>query len=117
MNQEKWLRFEDVMRNGKTCQTFYGPDSDSFLARNDAIVIGMRYDEFYENGLSDSEWDKLHDKQLLYLYSLLNKMNVQLANNSDIPISVLKYNEFSVRARKIDINIGYEEEEIIRWIK
>lgn len=106
--------FEDVIRNGKTCQTFYGSDSDSFLARNEAIVIGMRYDEFYENGLSDSEWDKLHDKQLLYLYSFLNKMNVQLANNSDTPISVLKYNEFSIRARKIDINIGDEEEEINR---
>ena len=106
----KKVIFEDIMKNGEICETFYGPDSSNFMARNDAIVIGMRYDEFNQNGLSDSEWDKLHNEQLLYLYSLLTEMNIELEKHLNVPISILKYSEFSVKSKEIDTSIEEEEE-------
>lgn len=95
----KKVILEDVLRNGKKCITNYGPDSSSFMAPNDAIIIGIRYDEFLENGLSDKEWDELHDKQLLYIVELRNKMQENLKQEIQIPIAILKYNEFSVNKR------------------
>lgn len=91
------VTFEDVLRNGKQCMTNYGPDSSSFMAPNDAIVLGIRYNEFAENGLSDKEWDELHDKQLSYLVELIKKMIEELKEKLQNPIAILKYTEFSIR--------------------
>lgn len=89
--------FEDVLNNGDTCITIYGPDSSSFMAPNNAVVVGFRYDEFNLNGLDDNNWNELHNKQLLYLRELDNKMSVNMDNVLQVPVAILKYNEFSVK--------------------
>lgn len=96
----KKVIFEDVQKNGKICKTLYGPDSRNFFADNNAIVIGLRYDEFAQNGLNDDEWDELHEQQLEFLESMTTRMNKSLNFNSTVPIEILKYGEFSVIPRK-----------------
>lgn len=96
-NTYKKVIFEDVKRDGSNCITFYGPSSDSFSARNDSLVIGMRYDEFCTNGLDDNSWDKLHDKQLMYLYAIFEDIAKNAKGKLDTLVTVLKYNEFSIR--------------------
>lgn len=91
--------FEDVLNNGDTCITIYGPDSSSFMAPNNAVVIGFRYDEFNLNGLDDNNWNELHNKQLLYLRDLDNKMSVNMDSALQVPVAILKYNEFSIKKR------------------
>lgn len=94
--------FEDTMKNGEICETFYGPNSSSYLAQNDAVIIGVRYDEFNLNGLSDNEWDKLHDEQLVYLEDVLYKMKLNTKDKLTKPILFLRYNEFSVMNKDND---------------
>lgn len=89
--------FEDILKHGEKCIINYGPDSSSFMASNDAIVIGVRYDEFVENGLDDNEWQELYEKQLLYLGALRDRMYVKLKGDLQVPLAILKYNEYSVR--------------------
>ena len=93
--------FEDVGEDGKEYITFYGPSSRSFMARNDSLIIGMRYDEFGEDGLDDDEWDKQHDSQILeFLPNLFYEIEANSVKKLNIPIYVLKYNEHSVRKRE-----------------
>ena len=91
--------FEDVLKNGEKCMIFYGPDSERFLCRNDAIAIGMRYDEFGENDLEDDKWDERHEKQLDFIEELNDRMQLDFQQKASIPISIIKYNEFSVKQR------------------
>lgn len=91
--------FEDVLNNGENCITTYGPDSNSFMAPNNAVVIGFRYDEFNLNELDDKEWNELHNKQLMYLKELNDRMSVDMDNVLQVPVAILRYNEFSVRKR------------------
>jgi len=91
--------FEDVLRDGSKCITLFGPDSSNYLAKNDAIVIGINYDEFNLNGLNDDEWSELYFKQSANLYSIIEKMRSEMKNKIDIPVEVLKYNMFSIKRR------------------
>lgn len=92
--------FEDVLKNGELCKTLYGPNSSNFFADNNAIIIGVRYDEFAENNLNDDEWDELHQQQVEFLESLITRMNKNLNSNSAVPIEILEYSEFSIIPRK-----------------
>lgn len=92
--------FEDVGKDGKEYMTSYGPNSSSFLAKNNSLVIGMRYDEFGEDGLDDDSWDLLHNERVSYLYTFFYNMIQNIKSEFDIPITILQYNEFSVLSRK-----------------
>ena len=103
--------FEDALKNGNTCMVLYGPDSSSYFARNDSVVIGFRYDEFAENGLDDNAWDELHDKQVIYIYSLLKEMNANIQGILPTPMSILRYNDFSIKKRNLNEKIMENDEE------
>jgi len=107
------LIFEDVGKDGKQHITFYGPDSMNYTARNDSLIIGMRYDEFDLNGLDDEAWDELHTKQLMDLREMFYKLVIEQKGKVNVPITILQYNDFSVKlrkARRISIEPKNEEE-------
>lgn len=106
----KKVIFEDALKNGKKCFTFFGPNSRNFMAENDSLVIGVRYDEFFSEGMNDEEWDKLHDNQLIYLSKIVKEMDTEMKNKIDIPVSILMYDDFSTKRRQEDIQKKEEEE-------
>lgn len=87
----KKVIFEDALNNGSKCMVFFGENSQYYSCVNDSIVIGIKYDEFNLNGLSDEEWDELHDKQLDFLDFIVNKMNEELNTKNNDNLNVLKY--------------------------
>lgn len=91
--------FEDVLKNGSKCITLYGPDSSSYLAKNDAIVIGINYDEFNLQGLADSEWSELYFNQQSNLYSMIKQMTSKMEEKINKQVAILKYNIFSIKRR------------------
>ena len=98
--------FEDVLGNGEECTTFFGPSS-GYMAKNNGVVIGVRYDEFARNGLTDDKWDELHNRQKNFLTQLIGEMKENIEKNISGPIYIFRYNEFSIRKR----NKEREEEE------
>lgn len=95
------LIFEDVTGNGDKGLVMYGPNSQSYMARNDAIVIGFRYDEWNTDGLSDEEWDELdYKRKFEFLPDLFqNILQEALEKKIEVPVQIIKYNDFSVRIR------------------
>lgn len=87
----KKVIFEDALRDGSRCMVFFGENSQYYSSVNDSIVIGVKYDEFNLNGLSDIEWDELHDKQYEFMDSIINRMNTELNNNRKINLKIIKY--------------------------
>lgn len=100
-NSYKRIIFEDIHKDGSNCYINMGPDNSDYYVPNQSIVIGFRYDEFNLNNLSDEQWDNLHDKQLLYLSEFLLKMSKEISSKVNIPIQVIKYNEYSVKKKII----------------
>lgn len=98
-NSYKRIIFEDIHKDGSNCYINMGPDNSDYYVPNQSIVIGFRYDEFNLNNLSDEQWDNLHDKQLLYLSEFLLKMSKEISSKVNIPIQVIKYNEYSVKKK------------------
>jgi len=114
----KKLIFEDISRNVDSNSKrviMYGPDSSNFMADNDALVIGLRYNEFAKNGVDSGNVGELYVKQLVYLEKFLNEMKQELYGTIDAPIAIIKYNEFSINKRvseKQKTNRNNEKEEI-----
>ena len=91
--------FDDILGNNQIVNINYGPESGSFFAPNNAIVIGFRYNELYNIGMTDDEWDELHDKQITALNNILNLFDVEAQNALHVPHQIIIFNEFSVKKR------------------
>lgn len=87
--------YEDIENNYSTLVNF-GPISQSFMAPNNSLVIGIRFDEFNLNGKSDSEWDSNHNLQLDYISEISAQISTLAENRLKIQCFVIKYNEFSI---------------------
>ncbi len=78
----------------------YGPASFNYMAAVDSIVIGMRYDEFNLNGQDDDTWDNNHEAQLEYFENVSNALFHDIRNSLDIPCTIIRYNDFSIKKKK-----------------
>ena len=91
--------FENVNHDNSLCDINFGPDNQQYYAPNNAVVIGIRYDEFNLNGLSDQEWDKLHEKQLDHLLDIISNLENNEILKSNLPLITIIYNEYSVKKK------------------
>ena len=84
-----------------TYEFYHITNNMNYSVLNTDIVLGVRYDEFYNDKLSDDEWDNMYMKREQFLSNLVNKMNNDLNNKN---IRVLRYGEYSVLPRKKNDN-------------
>ncbi len=88
---------ETEKTRGEVGLTNFGPDIPSYFAPMNALLIGLRYDEFYHENMTDEEWDFSHEQQQKDLDKLISQLNLELESKLDIPFKVIQYNEFSVK--------------------
>ena len=91
--------FEDIKRN--PCMISFGPLTGAFMALNNSMVIGIRYDEFNRNGFLDGEWSKNYMSQLKYISIISNKIEKEVEDKLQIVCNVFKYNEYSVKKKSV----------------
>lgn len=81
--------------------TNFGPASENFIKPNNALILGVRFDEYYvEEGEPQEAWVIRHNTRLSRLFNLCEMLEYTLSKNMQIPVSVIKYNEFSIKDRK-----------------
>ena len=92
----------------------FGPNNGLYFADCNALVIGVIYDEFADNGLSDDKWVETTRKQRTFLHSLITKMEKEMSETVNGPVSIKQYDVFSINRRKkgdsFDKKSEYEEE-------
>lgn len=97
----KKVIFEDILNNGEKCEVPYGPTSSGFFAPNDAVVIGLNYDEFYREGLDGKTWKEQNLKQREFLRNLIKQMEQKFMRKLDSDVRIIKYNKFSIEKRNL----------------
>ena len=76
----------------KVINVNYGPDNLRFYKPNNALIIGFRYNDFDE-GLTK----EIHFKRKTFIEANIEIMERLLNKNSEIPIYIVHYNEFSIK--------------------
>ena len=73
----------------------YGPDSISFYKPSNNIIIGVRFDDYYQVEETEEEWDRRYNDRL-YELDLITKFLNRKLESFKVPCSVIIYNDFSV---------------------
>lgn len=77
----------------------YGPSNPKFYAQTNSLVIGFRYDEFNNEGVSDEVWDNNHEKQIDDIFQTFLDLEIQAENFKLMPVKIIQYNEYSVKKK------------------
>lgn len=96
----KKVIFENMNNDGQLYDINYGPDNPMYFAPNNALIIGVRYDDFNLNGQTDEEWDANRNKQFYYLFELMENIENDGKNKFSAPVICIKYDEYSVKIVK-----------------
>ena len=81
----------------KIVQINRGPLSESFFAPNNSLVIGLRYDKFNLNNMSEEAWFENQCDQWEFVRSMIQKMEMNISSVLHIPCKVIEYDEFSIK--------------------
>ena len=85
----------------------YGPDNYQFYQMDNALILGIRYDNYYrENNINDQEWEKESNDRELIVDIMIEMLSKTLKKNIEISSFVIKYNDFSVKPKRHDVNIN-----------
>lgn len=75
---------------------FYGPENSKHLCESKDIVIGIRYNEFDENGMSDEEYQENFIAQLRLVAQLSTVLEIGGENELGSKVRCIQYNELSI---------------------
>lgn len=78
----------------------YGPDSSEYYKPSNAIIIGVRFDEYFNSMAED--WPQKHLEQLEIINDLIEIIE-KTAKKLNLPVKVcvINYNDFSIKKRPI----------------
>ena len=82
-----------------TYEIYHVSPNPKFSVVNTQLILGVRYDEFYNKGLDDDTWNEMYMQREKFIYDLINDMNSNLQNKN---ITVLRYTEYAVKVKKND---------------
>ena len=85
--------------NSNNLNINYGPDNGKFIKPSNAIVIGVRYDDF-DNLSNKKNILETYGNSTSQLQILTNFLEYKIRQQSSIPFYVIKYDEFSVNIKK-----------------
>ena len=75
----------------------YGPDNDRFWFPSNEIVIGIRCDDFADNGLGhDEAWGKNEHEQTIFLNSLIDELKNNASKILKTKVNVVRYDDFTI---------------------
>ena len=75
----------------------YGPLRDEYMAYNDSIVLGFRFDEKAKiDGLDDDMWLKNYLDKMLYIKKLVEEVKIIGQEKLNKEVKLIKFDEYSV---------------------
>ena len=76
----------------------YGPDNDNYWFPSNELVIGIRFDDFADNGLGEcKEWEDNNNKQILFVNTLINEISTNATNIFGNKVNVVWYNDYTIK--------------------
>ena len=75
---------------------FYGPENGKHLCNSDDVVLGIRYNEFDTNGMTDEEFQKNFLEQLSLIAKISTLIEIASPNELGSSVKCIQYNELSI---------------------
>lgn len=75
---------------------FYGPENEKHLCDSTDVVLGIRYNEFEQNEMSDEEFQKNFLEQLRLIAQVSTLLEIASPNELGSVVKVIQYNELSI---------------------
>ncbi len=92
-----YLKVISEQIDSKVVNINYGPDNLRFYKPNNALIIAIRFDDYYKEPNETSEkWEAKYNDKLLEL-DMIKFCLISNLKKSDIKSEVIKYNDFSVK--------------------
>lgn len=91
----KELIFEDVLHNKAIYQVNRNPSNEQYKAPNNALILGIRYDELALTTNTNEEWNLIHEKQIQTIKELITRIKLNEKTKLDIPLVIFQYNDYS----------------------
>lgn len=76
----------------------FGPESSSFIAPSNNIIIGIRIDDFQDAELVPN-WEELHNNREFELEFFINYLKNELQNKLSVPVTIIRYDDLSVKKK------------------
>ena len=81
-----------------TSMVRYGPDNDNYWFPSNELVIGIRHDDFADNGLGEGkEWEENNNKQTMFLIALIDEIKAKSMNVIKAKVNVVWYNDYTIK--------------------
>ena len=81
-----------------TSMARYGPDNDNYWFPSNELVIGIRHDDFADNGLGEGkEWEENNNKQTMFLIALIDEIKAKSMNVIKAKVNVVWYNDYTIK--------------------
>lgn len=79
---------------------FYGPDNSNFMYPDNSVIIGIRYDDYYqEPNQTSEEWFEANNNRLQDVETLSIILETRMPKLAGVDCYAVKYNEFSVKKK------------------
>ena len=88
--------FKDIINIDDGYKVCYGPDTDNFWYDSDILVLGFRFLEFSDNGLSDEAWEEEFYKKRTYLNNMFSSLEASLTEKLGLKVKICEYDEYSI---------------------
>lgn len=75
---------------------FYGPENGKHLCDSTDVVLGIRYNEFDTNGMTDEEFQKNFLEQLSLIAKISTLIEIASPNELGSSVKCIQYNELSI---------------------
>lgn len=82
---------------------FYGPENQKHICDSTDIVLGIRYDEFVTNGMSEDEFQKNFVEKLALIGNLIGLTSVVAEKEIGHKVKLIQYNSASIIMEKENI--------------
>ena len=63
---------------------------------SDILVLGFRFLEFSDNGLSDEAWEEEFYKKRTYLNNMFSSLEASLTEKLGLKVKICEYDEYSI---------------------
>ena len=81
---------------------FYGPMTGAFLAPDNAIIIGIRYDDYQLlPGESEEDWLEANNNRLQDTETVISILETRMPMLTNTKTAAIKYNEFSIKKKEV----------------
>ena len=94
--QKTYLAVINPYENDEKRIVFYGPENGKHLCDSTDVVLGIRYNEFETNGMSDEEFQKNFLEQLRLIAQVSTLLEIASPNELGSEVKVIQYNELSI---------------------